>query len=678
MTSDAREAARARPETAGRAQRVLRALCIASALAVTLLSVYQTFNLGHGLGYVFLENQVLYLVLGLLLPLIFLLVPLRRRGGVGLAVDLGLAAATAGLCGFLAWNAETIVTEGWEYLAPREAVWVSYLLWALALEATRRAGGWGLFAIVGLLSLYPLVAGDLPGFLRAEPVPAADAAIFHVMSEESLLGIPLRAFVQLVIGFMIFGVALQHTGGGRFFLELSFAALGHVRGGPAKVAIFSSGLMGSMSGSVITNVLTTGVMTIPAMRRVGFSRSFASGVEACASTGGVLMPPIMGATAFVMATYLETSYVEVALAAALPSVLYFFGLFCQIDARAARTGAQGLPRAELPRIGRTLREGWYFVAVFALLIWMLLILNRESWAPYFATAALLLVNQLSRRNRWGRHELGEFLAAAGRLFVELVAILAGIGFIVGSLVMTGKIGNIANDLLQLAGDSTVALLCMGALTAFVLGIGMTVTAAYIFLAVALAPALIAGGLNPVAVHLFILYWGMLSYITPPVALGAFAAATLSGARPMATGFQAMRLGSIIYAVPFFFVLEPALILQGDAAGVASTLVQALLGILLISAALENHLVGFGGLGDGAVGLAARLALALAGLLLALPGGAPLPIGNLALLLAAAGLAAGALLVARLRRPLPRVSASPSAAAPAPRDPSLDRRSAGVS
>jgi TRAP transporter 4TM/12TM fusion protein len=369
------------------------------------------------------------------------------------------------------------------------------------------------------------------------------------------------------------------------------------------------------------------------------------------------MPPIMGATAFVMATYLEVAYIEVALAAIIPSVLYFFGLFCQIDARAARTGAEGLPREDLPSVRETLREGWYFIAVFALLIWMLLVLNQESWAPYFSTAALLVVNQLSRANRWGRAQVAAFFAATGRLFVELVAILAGIGFIVGSLVMTGKIGNIANDLLQLAGGNLFALLFMGAATAFVLGIGMTVTAAYIFLAVALAPALVEGGLNPMAVHLFILYWGMLSYITPPVALGAFAAASLSGARPMATGFQAMRLGSIIYAVPFFFVLEPALILQGDALTIAATLAQALVGIALISAALENHLIGFGGLGLGVMGVVARLMLGFAGLVLALPGGSPLPFSTLSLLILAVGLAGGALVAAVVQR---RFTASHSA------------------
>ncbi|MGL6249827.1 MAG: TRAP transporter permease, partial [Billgrantia desiderata] len=335
-------------------------------------------------------------------------------------------------------------------------------------------------------------------------------------------------------------------------------------GGPAKVSIFSSGLMGSMSGSVISNVLTTGVLSIPAMRRIGMGRSFSGGVEACASTGGVLMPPVMGATAFVMAMFLDVPYAAVALAAVIPSILYFLGLFIQIDAYAARHDIKGLPAAELPSLVQTLKQGWYFIFVFALLVWMLLVMQREAVAPFYATALLLLLNQCSRRNRWGWRELGESLSSAAKLFAELVAILAGVGMLVGALSMTGLSGTIANDFIHIAGGSMPLLLIMGALTSFVLGIGMTVTAAYIFLAVALAPALIqGGGLDPMAVHMFILYWGMLSFITPPVALGAFAAATVAGARPMATGLQAMRLGSVIYFIPFLFVLNPALIMQGE-------------------------------------------------------------------------------------------------------------------
>ena len=392
-----------------------------------------------------------------------------------------------------------------------------------------------------------------------------------------------------MIGFLVFGVALQHTGGGRFFLDLAFALLGHVRGGPAKVSILASGLMGSMSGSVVTNVVTTGQMTIPAMKRAGLTAERAAAVEACASTGGVLLPPIMGSTAFVMASFLDVPYIEVAAAAALPALLYFLILFLQLDARAGRLDERGVPREELPRVSATLREGWYYVGAFAALIVLLLVLQREAHAPYYATAALLILNQLSPRHRWNFDAAIEFLAASGKLLAELLAVLAGVGLIVGALSITGLSGALVNDLLFLAGDSTLALLAMGALASFVLGIGMTVTAAYIFLAIVLAPALAQAGLEPMAVHLFILYWAMLSFITPPVALGAFAAASVADARPIATGFAALRLGGIIYFLPFLFVSQPALILQASAQSIALAAAGALAACYLLSAALEGLL-----------------------------------------------------------------------------------------
>ena len=430
---------------------------------------------------------------------------------------------------------------------------------------------------------------------------------------------PFRAFAQLVIGFLIFGIALQQTGGGRFFINLAIAGFAHVRGGSAKVAIVSSGLMGSMSGSVITNVLTTGQMTIPAMRKSGMEKEYAAGVESCASTGGVLLPPIMGSTAFVMATFLNVSYTTVALAAAIPALLYFFGLFMQVDAYAARKGLVGTPRDELPSFAETLRQGWYYIAAFLVLIFLLVYLQREAVAPFMATGLLLLLNQLSPEYRWGIKQAGNFLVATGKLLMELLTIMAGVGLIVGALSITGLSGTLVNDLLYLAGDSTILLLLMGAFCSFVLGIGMTVTAAYVFLAIVLAPALIQGGLEPMSVHLFILYWGMLSFITPPVALGAFAAASIAESSALATGFKAMRLGSVIYFIPFFFVLEPALIMSGEWHETLIAAVKVGLGIILIAGSLQSYLFAVGFVDkSGGQGTVGRLLMALGGGLIALP------------------------------------------------------------
>lgn len=614
---------------------------------VTVLLMMMTldylFNWGWLTFVTGLETQFYYAVVALLLPLVFLLWPMlsRQQDQPIPWYDYLLSAVTLVIGGYFVYNAVSILERGWAFSAPDIAIYASYAYWVLIIEAARRAGGLPIAIIAGLFSLYPLVADIVPGPIQAFPSSLSETAMYHTMSTESIMGVPLQAFAGLVIGFLVFGVVLQKSGGGKFFINLAFALLGHVRGGPAKVSIFSSGLMGSMSGSVISNVLTTGVLSIPAMRRIGMGRSFAGGVEACASTGGVLMPPVMGATAFVMAMFLDVPYSTIALAAVIPSILYFLGLFIQIDAYAARHDIKGLPAVELPSVWQTLKEGWYFIFVFGLLVWMLLVMQREAVAPFYATALLLVLNQLSRQNRWGWKDVADTLSSAAKLFAELIAILAGVGMLVGALSMTGLSGTIANDFINIAGGSVPLLLIMGAVTSFVLGIGMTVTAAYIFLAVALAPALIqGGGLDPMAVHMFILYWGMLSFITPPVALGAFAAATVAGARPMETGLQAMRLGSVIYFIPFLFVLNPALIMQGEPLMIVAVFIQAIIGIVLFASAMQGYLMGVGRLGYGMLQEAVIRGLVLiAGLLLALPGGGMVPLSQWELI----GLAAAALL-----------------------------------
>ena len=564
------------------------------------------------------QNHYYYALMGLLLPLCFLIYP-TFRSPKSYYFDSVLSLAAFSSCAFFFVNAETMLDFGWEFLAPSYAVWVSYLLWVLIMEAVRRSGGMVLFLLVLVFSLYPIVADKLPGPISGMSSSLSETASYHVMSIESILGLPFRAFAQLVIGFLIFGIALQQTGGGRFFINLAFAVFGHVRGGSAKVAIVSSGLMGSMSGSVITNVLTTGQMTIPAMQKNGMEKDYAAGIEACASTGGVLLPPIMGSTAFVMATFLNVPYTTVALAAAIPAFLYFFGLFIQVDAYAARKGLVGTPKEELPSLSTTMKQGWFYIAAFMVLIFLLVYLQREAVAPFIATGVLVVLNQLSTDNRWNLKQAASFLVATGKLLMELLTIMAGVGLIVGALSVTGLSGTLVNDLLYLAGDSTLLLLLMGAFSSFLLGIGMTVTAAYIFLAIVLAPALIQGGLDPMSVHLFILYWGMLSFITPPVALGAFAAASIAGSSALSTGFKAMRLGSIIYFIPFFFVLEPALIMEGSLLQTLTATLKVAIGIVLIAGTLQSYVIAIGFIDrPGSLGAAGRILVIIGGGLIALP------------------------------------------------------------
>ncbi len=594
-------------------------MAIMTAISI-ILAVNQIFNLGFFIGYVMLDSRYMYLITGVMLCMVFITFPATKRSPTHVPwYDIAIMAVIAIIFSYYAFYAERIVLEAWEYTAPPVGEFMAIVTWVIVMEAGRRAGGWPVFAIVAVFSLYPTFADRLPSVIAALSIPLTDAAIFHVMGAESLFGLPMSVFATLVFGFLVFGISLQFTGGGPFFINLAFALLGHMRGGPAKVAIFSSGLMGSMSGGPISNVLTTGPLSIPAMRRIGFSKEYASGVEACASTGGVFMPPIMGATAFVMASFLNISYVTVAIAAIIPSVLYFFGLFIQIDAYAARRDLKGLPKDELPKLGKVFKDGWYFIAVFVALIWMLVYLQREAVAPFYATAILLVVNQFTV-HKLSFERFMALVAQMGKLLAELAGILAAIGLIIGGLAVTGIAGTIANDLVYLAGESVIVLLIMGALTSFILGIGMTVTAAYIFLAIVLVPALTNSGLDPLASHMFVMYWGMLSFITPPVALAAFAAASVAHVSPMRAGIEAMRLGAIIYFVPFFFVFNPALLLQASVIENLQAITTALVGVALVSASLQGYLIGIGDLGDGLKGLIVRVSIGVSGLTLALPAG----------------------------------------------------------
>ncbi len=609
-----------------------RGLLIVVTSASILLALNQLLNLGFFVGKVLLGTAYLYWLCALLSGCVFILIPATkraRRDGVPW-YDAALYFFTVAVFAYYALNAHRILSEGWEFSAPKEAIWIAYVGWLLILEATRRAGGTAVFVVVAVISLYPVYAGHMPGPISGLPQDLSTTAAYHFASSESVMGIPTRAFGELVIGFVMFGAVLQYTGAATFFNNLAFALFGSVRGGPAKVSIFASGLMGSVSGSVVSNVLTTGVVTIPAMKRTGFGSDYAGGVEACASTGGVLMPPVMGATAFVMASFLGVPYYQVALAAMVPSLLFYFGLFVQIDGYAARRGLKGLPRAELPVIGKTFAEGWQYVIVFALLVWMLLVLQQEAIAPFYATALLLVINQFSRLHRLNWKKLGLLVEGICGALGELSALLAGVGLIIGSLSVTGLAGTLANDLVYLAGNNIYVLLVMGAITSFIFGMGMTVTACYIFLAIVLAPPLVAAGFDPVAVHLFMLYWGMVSFITPPVALAAFVAAGIAHARPMDVGLRSVRLGSTMYFVPFFFVLNPALILRGEPGEIVIVVATAVLGIWLIASAVEGYLFGLGRMDRGIGGAFARVLIFASGMVMALPGGGELELSHIQL------------------------------------------------
>ncbi|WP_227715442.1 TRAP transporter permease [Marinobacter sp. 1-3A] len=561
-----------------------------------LMAINQTFNLKI-LGFQPLGNSYLYYLIGIFLAAAFLCFPAWSGARNRISwYDWVLAVLALVSCGYLGYHGLTMINMGWEYMAPTEATVFSGVLLVLVLEGVRRCGGWPLLFVSLFFGTYPLYADSMPGFLWGNQYELPELLRAHVIGVESIIGIPMQVVAQLVIGFVVFGAALTITGGGDFFMKFATALMGRSRGGPAKVSVLSSGILGSLSGSVISNILTTGPITIPTMKKTGYPAHYAGAVEACASTGGTLMPPVMGAVAFIMASFLGVAYAEIMIAAFLPALLFYLALLFQVDNYAARRGLKGLPEEEIPSLKETLKEGWPYLFSLAMLVYMLLVMRIEAYAPYYASLVLLGVALFKRDYRLNWTRAKAFIADLTTNVSNLVAILAGIGLVVGGLSYTGVAGAFSRELLLYADGSIPLMLIAGAITSFVLGMGMTVSACYIFLSILLAPALVNAGLNPLASHLFILYWGMLSYITPPVSLAAITAAGVAGSNATKTGVYAMRLGGILFILPFLFVLNPSLILQGDITRILISALTAITAIWLIASAMEGYLYRIGIIG----------------------------------------------------------------------------------
>ena len=416
------------------------------------------------------------------------------------------------------------------------------------------------------------------------------------MSTNSVFGIAYTTIGNLLLGFLVFGVVITRTGGGDFFFNLALSLFGRTRGGSAKVAVVGSAFFGMLSGSAVSNAVTIGAMTIPAMKKSGYKPHYAAAIEATASTGGSITPPIMGSAAFIMASFLATPYYQIALAAAIPALLYYIGLFIQIDGYAARNNLKGMDKSEIPPFWATLKEGWIYIVAIGIMIAFLGFLNSEGQAPYYASLFLIIFAMLRKKSRINGKALFEMFVEIGKVLTDIVVIIAGVGFIVGALSATGVSFSFSRELVSAAGDNTLLILLGGALTCFVLGMGMTVSAVYVFLAIIMAPALVQVGVDPVAAHLFVIYWATVSYITPPVALAAFATASIAGASPMKTAIQAVQLGSVKFIVPFYMIYNPDILIgRGDLMGTVISTILAIIGVYAMGCSLEGYMLRAGNL-----------------------------------------------------------------------------------
>src|SRR5437879_10270638 len=436
-----------------------------------------------------------------------------------------------------------------------------------------------------------MFGGALPGEFAARSIPLPRLAYYLVWDSSAILGIAIKIIATVVVVYVFFGQVLLKAGGSTFFTDVAMALMGKYRGGPAKIAIVGSSLFGSISGNIVSNVMTVGTVTIPLMKRAGFRPHLAAAIEACASTGGQITPPVMGIAAFIMAEFLQVPFYEVALAAVIPALLFYVALFIQVDLEAAKSKILPMPREEIPRLGRVLREGWYFLLPLAALVSSLFGLNYEpEMAGLVATAIVPALGVLIpfRGRRIGFRDLAVMLRDAGIAVLDLFMLGAAAGIMIGALNYSGVGFTLTLVLILLAGGSLVALLVLSAVANIILGLGLPTVGVYIVLATLVAPALVKMGIAPTAAHMFIMYYGCLSMISPPVAIAAFVAANLAGADPNRTGWVAMAFGWTLFVIPFLFVFSGTLLLKGDPLSIAVDVSLAIAGGWFISGAMMGY------------------------------------------------------------------------------------------
>jgi len=593
------------------ADRVIAVLASVMCLACILWNVETPTRLGVAI----LTEQYLALQLGLALTIAFLRFGPSgdRKARVGL-VD----GAIAGICFlvlmYAAWDFSYLLRE--QAYRPPEITVIGLVVTLAVMEGIRRRTGWTLFVIVAAFLVYALFADKVPGQLIGKALSPLRLVQYVGFDPSAVFSTPLAVGTVIVLLFVFFGQLLFAAGGGAFFTDLAIAATGRTRGGSAKISVVGSALFGTISGSAVSNVVTTGVVTIPLMQRGGYSKKDAGAIEAVASTGGQLTPPIMGAAAFLMAEFLDISYLTVAAAALIPAALYYVSVFIQVDLIAGRDRISQSDEEALG-LGEVLRAGWHFALPLGVLLAALFWWRYDPEdSALLASIAIVVVGFLRgyRGQRLSLAKLREVFVDTGISMVDLILVVAAAGFVIGILNITGLGFALTLVLVNAIGENLFLLLLVSAVICTLLGMGMPTSGVYVLLAALVAPSLVQAGVQPLAAHLFILYFGMMSMITPPVALAAFAAATITKADPLGTGLAAMRVGWAAYIIPFVFVGAPALLLDGSWSDIAV--------VSLLSA------VGVGAISIGVVGfLQSRLAPG-ARLLFAALGLAALPAGHL--------------------------------------------------
>ena len=567
-------------------QTLLAAAIVVLSMAMCVFHFYSTY---YGQAEVHTHRST---HLAFMLILAFLFFPLGRRHwsdplGWPFLVDAGFLAIALGAQLYTLVSLNRFVDPG--YSVTTTDVVVGTLLITAVLEAARRTVGWGLTLTAMFFLLQTWQADKFVSLLYGPPNSWTSMVESFFGKEEGLYGIPVGIMSSVLILFIIFASFLSMTGIGDFFVRLATALAGRLTGGPAKVSVFSSALLGTISGSGVANVMMDGVFTIPMMKRIGYTATFAAAVEAVASIGGQIMPPIMAAAAFIMSDFVGVPFRQVALAATIPAVLYFFCVFVTVDFEARRLGLRKVPREEMPDLRETLRHDGYLLLPLVALIWYLYQGFSEEMSALMAVGTTFLVSFVRRRSALGPVRLLKAFESGAQAGVTVAMAVAAAGLIIGCLFLSGIGMKFSYMLMTLSGGQLWVALIYTTFAAILLGLSLPTTAVYLTLAIIVAPGLVQMGVPKMAAHMFIFYMGVTSDLTPPTCLSPFAAAAIAGSPPMATAWQAMRLGAVLFIVPFMFVYSPELLMIGSWPEIGLAVTRAGIGIFCLAAGLQGWL-----------------------------------------------------------------------------------------
>lgn len=564
---------------------------IGKVLAV-LLAVWGICYIAHFLDYVGLiiapgQNQAIFL--GLILSLTFLIHPAQKGGKAGRWYDWILV-----VIGALPNLYIVIFYDLWQLHAgtacTRYEITLFIFLVIALLEALRRILGIILPIITLVFIVHPMISDHLPGILfgRGYSLPRITTQFF--LPSDGIYAMPLNIAATIILAFLFFGQMLVASGGGQTLMNLALAMAGRVRGGAAKSSVIASAMFGTLSGSPSSNVATTGTFTIPMMTSSGYKPEFAAGVEACASNGGQLLPPVMGVVAFIMAEMLAVPYFEVCYVAFIPAMLYYILILLQVDFRAAKRGLSGLPASKLPAFKETFKTGYLHIIPLLILIYFLFVLRYSpELSAFWATISIIILNMLRRKERMPFSKIIKGLEDTGKSVIIVGLSCAMAGLMMGSVSLSAIALSLSGDIVTVAGGNLFLLLILAGVASFIFGMGMTSIPCYIFVAIMVAPALEKMGIPLISAHLFVFWLAMASFITPPVCIAAYVAAAIAKSSPMVVGYWATRVGIGIFIIPFAFIYNPGLAANGSVFSIVLAVIFALAAILALAVGLEGYL-----------------------------------------------------------------------------------------